>query len=154
MLITWTALEFRTKVHHMTSSGSEKTRERLEDACSMCIFNKKLLSYMVLVLSHFSCVWLFATPWVVDCQVPLSMGFSRQEHWSGMLRPISEDLPYLGNDPISLTSPGSPGGFFTSSITYTCICNTLYYIYDILCVNIHLIYISIRKNRQHNINVQ
>ena len=32
----------------------------------------------------FSHVWLFATPWTVACQAPLSMGFFRQEHWSGL----------------------------------------------------------------------
>ena len=31
-----------------------------------------------------SCVWLFANPWTEACQVPLSMGFSRQENWSGL----------------------------------------------------------------------
>ena len=31
-----------------------------------------------------SCVWLFATPWTVACQAPLSIGFSRQEYWSGL----------------------------------------------------------------------
>ena len=31
-----------------------------------------------------SCVWLFATPWTVASQAPLSMGFSRQEYWSGL----------------------------------------------------------------------
>ena len=36
------------------------------------------------VLSHFSCVQLFATPWTVAHQAPLSMGFSRQEYWSGL----------------------------------------------------------------------
>ena len=36
----------------------------------------------VCVLSHFSCVWLFATPWTVACQGPVSMGFSREEYWS------------------------------------------------------------------------
>ena len=30
-----------------------------------------------------SCVQLFATPWTITCQALLSMGFSRQEHWSG-----------------------------------------------------------------------
>ena len=34
------------------------------------------------VLSHFSHVWLFATPWTVADQAPLSMGLSRQEYWS------------------------------------------------------------------------
>ena len=36
------------------------------------------------VLSHFSHVWLFATPWTVACKALLSMGFSRQEYWSGL----------------------------------------------------------------------
>ena len=35
-------------------------------------------------LSRFSCVRLFVTLWVVGSQAPLSMGFSRQEHWSGL----------------------------------------------------------------------
>ena len=39
------------------------------------------------VLSHFSCVWLFATTWTVARQAPLSMGFSRQEYWSGLSCP-------------------------------------------------------------------
>ena len=36
------------------------------------------------VLSHISFVQLFATPWTVAHQAPLSMGFSRQEYWSGL----------------------------------------------------------------------
>ena len=36
------------------------------------------------VLNHFSCVRLFAMPWTVAQQAPLSMGFSRQEYWSGL----------------------------------------------------------------------
>ena len=39
---------------------------------------------MLLLLSHFSCVQLFATPWTVAHQAPLSMGLSRQEYWSGL----------------------------------------------------------------------
>ena len=35
---------------------------------------------MTLVLSHFSSVWLFVTPWTVACQAPLSMGFSRKRY--------------------------------------------------------------------------
>ena len=37
----------------------------------------------------FSSAWLFATPWTVAYKAPLSMGFSRQEHWSGLLFPFS-----------------------------------------------------------------
>ena len=45
------------------------------------------------VLSCFSHIWLFATPWTVDHQVPLSSGFSRQEYWSGLPFPSPGDLP-------------------------------------------------------------
>ena len=40
-----------------------------------------------------SCVWLFATPWTVAYQAPPSMGFSRQEYWSGLPFPSPGDLP-------------------------------------------------------------
>ena len=40
-----------------------------------------------------------ATPWTVACQAPLSMGFSRQEYWSGLPSPSPGDLPYPGIDP-------------------------------------------------------
>ena len=45
------------------------------------------------VLSHFSCVQLFATLWTVARQAPLSMGFSRQEYCSGLPFPPPGDLP-------------------------------------------------------------
>ena len=60
---------------------------------------------------------LTVTPWTVAHQDPLSMGFSRQEHWSGLSCPPPGDLPSPG---IELTSPVSPalaGGFFTTSDT-------------------------------------
>ena len=43
-----------------------------------------------------SLVWLFATPWPVDRQAPLSMGFSWQEYWSGLPFPPPGDLPDPG----------------------------------------------------------
>ena len=51
------------------------------------------------VLNHLSRVWLFVTPWAVAHQAPLSMGFSRQEYWSGLLFPSSGDLSSLGIEP-------------------------------------------------------
>ena len=45
------------------------------------------------MLSHFSHVWFFATLWTIACQAPLSMGFSRQEYWSGLPCPTPGDLP-------------------------------------------------------------
>ena len=48
-------------------------------------------------------VWLFATPWTVTYQAPLSMGFSRQESWSGLPFPSPGDLPDPGIEPRSPT---------------------------------------------------
>ena len=55
-------------------------------------------------------VWLFATPWTVACQATLSMGFYRQEFWSGLPFPSPGDLPNWRIEP---ASPASAGGFFT-----------------------------------------
>ena len=57
----------------------------------------------VCVLSHFSCAQLFAILWAVAHQAPLSMGFSRQEYWSGLLFPSPGDLPDPGIEPRSPT---------------------------------------------------
>ena len=46
----------------------------------------------------------------MDCRAPLSMGFSRQEHWSGLTFPSPGDLPNPGIEPVSLVLAG---GFFT-----------------------------------------
>ena len=51
---------------------------------------------LVLLLSCFSCVWLFETPWTVAHQAPLFMEFSRQEYWSGLPCPSPGDLPDPG----------------------------------------------------------
>ena len=53
------------------------------------------------VLSHFSHVRLFVTPWTVAQQAPLSLGFSRQEYWSGLPCPPPGDLPDRGMEPTS-----------------------------------------------------
>ena len=69
------------------------------------------------MLSHFSCGHLSATLWTVAYQAPLSMGFSRQEYWSGLPWPPPGDLPDPGIKPASLASPALAGGFFTASTT-------------------------------------
>ena len=69
------------------------------------------------VLSHFSRVLLFATLWTATLQPPLSMGFSRQEHQSGLPCPPPGDLPDSGIEHASLMSPALAGGFFTTSAT-------------------------------------
>ena len=45
-----------------------------------------------------SCVRLCATPWTAACQAPLSMGFSRQQYWSGLPFPSPRDLPNPGTE--------------------------------------------------------
>ena len=55
--------------------------------------------------------------WTVACQAPLSMGFSRQEYWSGLPFPSPGDLPNPGIEPASRTSPALAGRFFTTSTT-------------------------------------
>ena len=50
------------------------------------------------------CVRLFATPWTIAYQAPPSMGFSRQEYWSGLPFPSPRDLPNPGIEPRSLLS--------------------------------------------------
>ena len=65
----------------------------------------ELIIAVVYVLSPFSHVRLFATPWIVALQAPLSMGFSRQEYWSGFPCPPPGDLPDTGIKPGSLMSP-------------------------------------------------
>ena len=54
-------------------------------------------------MKSLSCVRLFATPWTVAYQVPQSMGFSRQECWSGLPFPSPGDLPNPGIEPWSPT---------------------------------------------------
>ena len=80
--------------------------------------DRKVIVYIVCMLSHFSRVRLFATLWTVARQVPLSMRFSRQEHWNRLpcLPPRGSSNP--GIKPVSAASPALVGGFFTTSATW------------------------------------
>ena len=66
------------------------------------------------VLSCFSRVRLFVTPWTEALQVPLPRGFPRQEYWSGLPCPPSEDLPNLAIEAVSLASPALQANSFSS----------------------------------------
>ena len=75
-----------------------------------------VLLQLLLLLSHFSHVWLCATPWTAAHQAPLSLGFSRQEYWSGLPFPSPmhacmhaksiQSCPTLC-DPMDSSPPGS-----------------------------------------------
>ena len=72
-----------------------------------------ITSYYTLHACKLSHVWLFANPWTVTHQAPLSMGFPSQEYWSGLSFPSLGDLPDPG---IELTSPALAGRFFTTEL--------------------------------------
>ena len=74
----------------------------------------RLLYILSCMLSRFSGVQLFVTPWTVAHQAPLSMGFSRQEYWSGLPFPSPGDLPNPG---IKLVSLFTLVGDFSSTNT-------------------------------------
>ena len=78
----------------------------------------KEILLLLLLLSHFSRVQLFVTLWNIAHQAPLSMGFSRQQHWSGLPCPPPGDLPDPGVKSMSLVSPALAGRFFTTSATW------------------------------------
>ena len=59
----------------------------------------------------------WTTTWTVARQAPLSMGFSRQEHWRQLPCPPPGDLPDPGIEPVSLMFPALPGGFFTTQFS-------------------------------------
>ena len=83
------------------------------------------------MLSCFRNVQLIVIPQTIDHQAPLSLGFSRQEYWSGLPCPPPGDLPNPGTEPVTLMSPALAGRFFTTSTTWEALCiliNKCYFI--------------------------
>ena len=78
-------------------------------------FSDMLLEPTVSRVGHFSHVQLYMTPWTAARQAPLSIGFSRQEYWSGVPCPLARNLPHPGTDPASLMSPALASGFLNTS---------------------------------------
>ena len=70
------------------------------------------------MLSHFSHICLFVNLWIVVHQASLSMGFSRQEYWSGLPCLPSGHLPDPGIESASLMSPALADEFFTTAATW------------------------------------
>ena len=96
-------------------------------AYSFC-FTFILLQYFPLHFSNYRRVWFFVTSWTVVYQAPLSMGFSRQEYWSGLPCPSPGDFPDAGIKPVSLMSPALAGRFLTTSTTWEA-CNQLEFLW-------------------------
>ena len=79
-----------------------------------------------------NCVQLFATPWTVAQQAPLSMEFFMQEYWSGLPFPPPGDLSDPVTEPVSPVFPALAGGFINSRATreaQTLLCFTPFLIY-------------------------
>ena len=70
------------------------------------------LRYVFVHAQSLSFVWLFVTLWTIACQAPLSMGFPKQEYWSGLPFPSPGDIPNPGIEPTFSESPVLAGEFF------------------------------------------
>ena len=93
------------------SIDAEKAFSKIQHPFMIKTLNKLGIDGMCCMLSH---VRLFTTPWTVACQAPLSIGFPRQESWSGLPFPFPGDLPDPGIEPRSPVSPALTGRFFTT----------------------------------------
>ena len=89
---------------------NKAVRDKKADSCSLCKYITILTLYYscnsrvsdsCCLVRLLSCVRLFATPWTIAYQAPPSMGFSRQEYWSGLPFPSPGDLPNPGIEPRS-----------------------------------------------------
>ena len=78
---------------------------------SWCSRPSSLVSGDYACVQSLSCAQLLATSWTAARQAPLSMGFPKQEYWSGLPFPPPGDLPDPGIKPVS---PALAGGFFTT----------------------------------------
>ena len=94
--------------------GVAKSQTRLGHWTTTTI-TKQIAIYLWICVQSFNPVWLFATLWTVAHQVPLSMGFPRQEYWSRLPFPPPGDLSNPGIEPMSLTSPVLASRFFTTA---------------------------------------
>ena len=89
----------------------------LNDCAVLLKLLKHCKSTMIFKCQLLNPIRLCVTRWPVARQAPLSVGFSRQEYWSGLLCSPPGDLLDPGIEPASLTSLALAGGFFTTSTT-------------------------------------
>ena len=110
-------------VIHSLLPGSSPPRDQTQVSCIAGRFftiwaarEAHMFSYCM--LSLFSHVQLFVTSWTVAHQAPLSMGFSRQEYWSGLPFPSPGDLPDPEVESLPLKSSALAGRFFPTLTTW------------------------------------
>ena len=99
----------------LPSRQDEHSGEIHAPGWSQYLLETTSLVIVIFVVSLFSRVRpFFPTPWTVTCQALLSMGFPRQEYWSGLLLPSLGDLPDPGITPMFLAPSALAGRFFTN----------------------------------------
>ena len=97
----------RFKIHLQKCKKKKKKKIQVPPG-ALCRQCQRPVNYHVCA-QLLSCIWLFATPWTIACQAPLSMGFSKQGYWGGLPFPTPGDFPNPGIKP---TSPALAGGCF------------------------------------------
>ena len=100
------ATEYQLKPDHLNPPPAPP-QGQVPGLILICISSPKTASgpcSSCFMLSRFSRIWLCTIPRTAARQAPLSMGFSRQEYWSGLPCPPPGDLPYPGIKPMSVTS--------------------------------------------------
>ena len=80
---------------------SEKVGLKLNIQKTKIMVSSSIIHSFIISFQSLICVQLFVTQWTTAHQAPLSMGFSRQEHWSGLPFPSPGDLPDPGIKPRS-----------------------------------------------------
>ena len=101
----WTPGE---EVRSIPDKGKEQEYVRRTVNPNAIVLYRSLL--VIVTIQSLSRVQLFVTPSTAACQAPLSMGFPRQEYWSGLLCPSPGDLPDPGIKP---STSALAGRFFT-----------------------------------------
>ena len=85
-----------------------------------------------------ACVCVCMCIWTIAHLAPLSMGFSRQEYWSGLPCSLPGDLPDPKTEPTSLMSPVLAGEFFTTGSTWEAYIYVCVYIYTYIYIHIYI----------------
>ena len=120
-IVEWTRISV-TVVSHQATSGTHRHAPppSILNCLHLHLWSQKVwvaCLVRVCMLGLFSRVQLCVTPWTVAHQAPLSMGFSRQEYWSGLPCPPPGDFPNPGIELASLMSLALARGFFSTSTT-------------------------------------
>ena len=116
-LLAFLPTQMNTSQHQVPAQIPFSQKDPCDDSTQKCVLSSErslqclayIVHWVILLFCHLKvkvkslgCVWLFATPWTIAHQVPLSMGFSRQEYWSGLPFLSPWDFPDPGIEPRSL----------------------------------------------------